>query len=522
MPNGQNMTSGLAPGPAPRMGWPWPALIILLAVILPRLAALGDFPHMDDGYHAFMAQYIHHSYAQGNGFPAEMSGFKLFNVLFAWVWSLPGNALVWLRLADLLFAAIAGWLFCALLVGVSKRKTLGLLLALAFLIGLNLPGAIDSGYKNSFSPAFACFFAALLLVRDARPGSQRWLWAGVLAATATLFRETFFFFPLLGCAALLYARQFRSLWLFVIGGAAGGLFIFAISALARGQFLEIFDYYLFYGKIYVPEAGRRLHKFMSNGVKAILVYWPLIALFLLALLASARLAAKRWFDGRSLFWIMAALLPLLEPFMKIGFLYHFSVCLPGLAGYCAWTANRASENKTEIKAGAWASAIAACCLAPLLALQFAKAPTTLAVFRAFPAQGWPAEIASQSTTLEAATKIKKLLPPGGTTASTGFAYFIFPASQTLPPTLALGDLSRTYIFSDYDPEKFRQRLAQAPPDLILLAKAIGDHSAIFRPELAAILEADPNYRLVDEVRQDLAKDYGWLGYDIYRREPETR
>lgn len=496
--------------------WILPALVVTITVVVPRMAALGDYPHMDDGYHAFMAQYIHHSISAGQGFPAEMSGFKLFNLLFYWVWSLPGNALVWLRMADLLFSVIAAWLFCILMGRESGNKIFGLVLALPFLAGLNLPGAIDSGYKNSFSPAFACLFAACIIVEAAGPKSGRWIWSGILCACGVLFRETFFFFPLLACISLIWIRNFDALWRFALGGIIGALAIFLLSALVRGQFLEIFNFYLAYGKIYGPEEIRRMHKFFSNGTKAVTVYWPLLTLLALAVWAAIS-NRTRWRSGRALFWIAATVLPLLEPLSKIGFLYHFSVCLPGMAGYCAWAYSRIAQNRREARAAVFLAAIAFCCMAPLLAGHLEKAPVTMATIGAYPAPGWPDELAHSSTTLEAAKKIRALLPENGRASSSGFAYFVFPASQTLPPALGLGDLSRTFIYSGYNPEKFKKQFDQNPPDLVLVGRAIGDHSAIFGPELREILDSDPNYELVDTVEQNLRKNYGWLGYDIYKR-----
>lgn len=490
------------------------AAAVFFAVVLPRLAALGDFPWLDDGYHAFIAQYIQHGYALGRGFPADITGFKLFESLFFWVWQLPGNALAWLRLADLCAAAIAGWLFCRLMLAESGNRLFGLLLAFAGLCGLNLPGAVQSGFKHSFFPAFACLFGALALAR--RDTNGAWLAAGGLTALGVLFRETFFPFALLGLASLLVQRKFKAFWRYALGGALGGLAVTALVALMRGQIASIFEFYFKYGRIYGPEEGRRWQKFVENGGRALALFSPLLAVFGVAL-AGGRMVAAR---GRLCFWLACAILPLAEPLLKIGFLYHFTVSLPGICGFCACVFHNLRPGKLR-RSELGLTACAALCMFCLLAPQFAKTQVTLQTLANWPAQGWPAALADQSTTL-AAVRAAAGLAPHGSASSTGFAYFIFPASQMLPPEAGLGDLSRAWIYCGYDAAKFRAMLDRNPPDVVLIAHTDADHSAIFARELTAIFASHPDYRLEKVIPVESAKNYGWLGYSIYRREPQAR
>lgn len=507
---------------------PWAIfLVVFLAVILPRLCSLGAFVHLDEGYHAFMAQYAWHSIASGAGFPADMSGFKLFPLLFNWVWALPGNAVMWLRFVDMLFAAAAGWLFCILLARESKNAALALLLAFAFLLGINAAGAIESGFKNSFSPAFLCLFAALLITRNAQTERRNWFWAGVFTAIAVLFRETFFPFSILGCAALLLTRNFSGLWRYIAGGIAGALAITVISALARGQLLDMFTWYFTYGKIYGPEADRTIPKFIANSQIALRSYWPLLTVTVFAAVAICRLPGRQ-FTGRAWFWLCAAALPLIEPLMKIGFMYHFSVCLPGMAGFCAYAASRyqvrgaaSGLHPKGLRGALVGTAIAACLMLPEYLPHMRRLPVTFATLNNFPAQGWPESLAPQSLPLEVVAKIKKMLKPGDRVSSSGFAYFIYPLSGTLPPSQALGDLSRTYIYAGENEKKFRSVLDNDEPEVVLLARAITEHSATFWRQLKYIFERHPDYEYVGEILPDEHKNYGWLGYMIYRKKDKS-
>lgn len=493
----------------------WLTIALLLAVILPRLAAIGDFISMDEGYHAFMASYIHASYAQGQGFPAEMSGYKLYPYLLHWVWVLPGNPVIWLRLADLLVATAMGYVFIKMLAEESGNRWIGLLLGFSFLIGLNYAGAIHNGFKNSFFPAFLCLCCAVNLARRAPPSSGRWIWAGALTGLAVLFRETFVLFPVIGAFALLFSKNYKALWRYIAGGLCAALAITLISMLMRSQMWNLFDFYFSYGKIYGPEAGKRMLKFLQNGGRALVIYSPL--LIMAGIGAAGLVGSHRSFSiGRLGFWLACSCAPLVEPYLKIGFLYHFSACLPPLGGLCAFCYACLPQNRgRRPRIYQWAACLCALAMFPYTLPQYAKMPTTLLTLRAFPEKHWPASLADKSTTLEAAKSIQELLKPGATVSSSGFAYFIFPASGTLPPALSLGDLSRTFIYANENGDKFVQALNANEPDMALLAKTREDHSATFYPELKDIFEKHPDYIFYKSIEPNQDKNYGWLGYDIY-------
>lgn len=65
-----------------------------------------------------------------------------------------------------------------------------------------------------------------------------------------------------------------------------------------------------------------------------------LALFSETCASAGRFAApardsQRTYLYENIFWLAAFLLPLLKPWLKIGFLYHFAVALPGLGIFCA-------------------------------------------------------------------------------------------------------------------------------------------------------------------------------------------
>ena len=51
--------------------------------------------------------------------------------------------------------------------------------------------------------------------------------------------------------------------------------------------------------------------------------------------------------NRFYFWILVASLPLIEPIFKLGFHYHYSNCLIGLAGFIAMSWRYLSHQESE-------------------------------------------------------------------------------------------------------------------------------------------------------------------------------
>lgn len=501
----------------------WTALVICLTVVLPRFAALGGFPNMDEGFYAFIARYIYNGYATTGMFPADLGGYQLYPFLLAWIPALPGNELFWFRLADLFFATLAGWFFCRMLVEESGSLKFGLLLASAFLLGMNVPDAIESGFKHSFFPAFTCLFLAVNLARKAGGSSNGWFWVGGLVALGVLLRETFAPFAILGCVALLWTRAFGALWRYVLGGIGAALAITAVCALCRGQFAEIFAAYVQAASVYEPEAARVWPNFMEYGFLALKTFLPLLVLMAGAAWLLARQKAKcSW--GRPLFWLSAVCMPLFEPFFKLGFLYHFTVCLPGIAGFCACAYGRIAPDAMKTRRNACiVVVICLCMLAPCIKGHFKNVRLTLAVLETFPRLDWPENADQFCQTLAVARSIKEHMPENGSLAANGFTFFLFPASGESANALWQADLARAYLAYGRDNVLMSDAFVRQPPDLVVLAEAVKPHAATFARELRAIISNNPSYEFVERIEPSLNKNYGWLGYSLYRKtRPEKR
>lgn len=498
----------------------WPLLVVLISTVTPRLLSLGGFPNMDAGFYAYWAQCIQQSLAQGQGLP-DAGGLMLYPALLSWLCAMPGNTLVWLRLADMLAAAWAGWLLCRLLQCESRSAVAGVLLALAFLAAMNAPEVIDAGFKNSIFAAYIPLFLALRLAetRDAR--SPRWFAVGALTALGVLLREPFVPFALAGAAAVWIGRGPRAFWRYAAGGLFCGLLFLALAGFLRGDVTQLFRSYLDAGSLYAQEAGRVGHNFYAYGKNFLYLAGPVLVLSAVSMGLLCR-GGSRPTCGRALFWLALALLPLLEPMTKIGFAYHFAVTLPACAGLCALAWSRRGDFPLPLRRASAGLAALACLLQLYMALPgVGQARISLETLRAWPAPGWPAALAPLSNTLLAGEAVRAVLPPGGSLSSSAFAYFLYPVTGALPSGPAMSDLSRTYIAVGNDVSRLAAVLRVDPPDVLAVGFAVDEHAASFTREIIEAVRQSGLYAFVATIPVDKSKNYGWMGYHIYNRKPEN-
>lgn len=517
-----------------------PFAVVLISTVYPRLLMLGFFPSMDDGVHGYRSQLIHQGIAAGQGL-IDALGFSFYPLLLYWAFDLPGNPVLWLRLADMLPAAWAGWLLCRILERESGSITAGCLLALAFLCCMNAEQVLVAGYNGIFAAYVPLFLALSLSLSGLRAESPRWFAVGALVALAVLLREPFSGFAAFGLAAVWWSGGFKAAWRYALGGALTGLAVLAVLGFLRGGIAVLVDYYIELGDIYAAEAWRVSKKFVGNGLRSLGYFaGPLSLTALAAVLLGREFGACRragrgaGFGGRALFWLGAALLPLLEPLSKIGSVYHFAVCLPGCAGLCALAWRQAAHGPLR-PGGRGRRAALACmilaCLGSLLVLPDpGKARMTLDVLRAFPERSWPEAYIPQSNTLLAAKALEEIVPPGGTLSSSGHTFFLNVATGILPPPkgpfaprdgFRLSDLSRTFIAVDHDVKRLADVLRANPPDAAAVGFTYDDHSATFTKDIVAAVERSGLYELVTIIPIDRSKDYGWMGYIIYRKKAES-
>lgn len=527
---------------------------LLVAVALPYLSRLTGYPNIDEGTYAFYAMVYNYNLAHGESL-LSMQGLNLWPLLLSWLPDLPGMPILWFRLADLFAALLATWLMCAIM-----RRECGIfssLIALVFLGCMMNFKIVESGFKNAFFPAWACFFGAILIIgmKPANAGSGRCFLAGFLTAFGILLRETFFPFALLGFVSIWIGGNFKKAFFYALGGIFCASFILAgIELLAPGSLASLYQGYVDRTLIYKIQNDRIWHNFSYHLYQSLKIFLPCL-LFSVAVIGWNILsaAARRHMPAKAggmdkgsgvsglklCFWLAVSILPLYETVVKISFPYHFAQALPGLAcltaAYAGAAIKKGCFEKTLdfykkpaycLLAAACFGVIASCAWLPDI-FRLGKTVNDVAQVAAYK---WPREMIEHSTTLRVVDEIHKNLPNGGTVSTNGLAQFIYPASGTLPPLSGafdaadhyrLADLSRFFVQTGMDRERVKAALLANPPELIALLVPLGEHEPSFPEELAAIIDSTEIYEkcaVIDpEAPNSGIKHFTWGAFDIYRR-----
>lgn len=514
------------------------ALTLLLAIAYPYLCRIGGFPHIDEGSYAFFSLVYNHNLANGQPL-APLQGLSLWPLLLCWIPELPGMPLLWFRLADMLAALLAGWLLCAIV----QREcgAFSCLIAFAFLICMTDYKMVESGFKHSFFPAWACFFGAILLLRK---DGGHWFLAGALTALGVLLRETFFPFALLGLAASWKIGGHAKALTYAIGGIACSLLILGcIEWLAPGSLKAIYTGYVDRSLIYKIQSGSIWINIHSYLFRSIVMFSPALLLSMAIIAWNLSFSRKNASQSAAIskaaifFWLCACLIPLYETVIKIGFPYHYAQALPGLACLTGLYAGQIQWKLPDFKSG-WQKAKAFSLLfmggaAILLAFAHLPAPAGLVqTARAaveFQRYEWPKEMISHSIPLELVGALREKLPHGGTVSTNALSMFIYPAGGFMPPLAGkidprdnymMGDLSRFYIQAGMNKAILKNAILRNPPDMIALLRPLSSHEPAFPDDIAEVIDSCGIYEKVGEIRPieiDTGRQQAdWAAYDLYR------
>lgn len=504
------------------------ALALLASCLWPRLALLGAGAEMDEGSYAFISTLWRNAFILGDEPPA-LYGFSLYPLMLSPLAALPGMPIPWFRLADLGAALASGWMFWLVLRRESGSNWAASLLAFIFLAGLNCPEVIDSGFKNSFAPAFFLLFLAVFLsYRD-----FSWPGIGAVTALAVCLREPFAIFALAGFCAVMTGWGWKAALRFAAGGIICGGIIAVFLGLLHPDGLQPYLHgYAQRGLLYADEHTRGMPHFLKYGCRSLLFFGNCLLLTALAATVLRRLRGlEPHVKKRAAFWGLCAALPLLEPAAKVGFLYHFSACLPGCAMLCAlsWRKLRAArpgffQSGNPRKIGL--ICITGACIWSLALLPgWKQTGMTLEVLRAWTSGNWPENHVASSMTLRAAKEIRRDSRPGATLAASGFSFFLYYLSGLMPPRTGffdpadaykLSDLSRSFVMLGKDVDRLSRAIRANPPDIVAVGAAAGEHEPDYHVEIGKALEKTGLYHLTASLRPDPSLDYGWMGYDIYK------
>lgn len=496
-------------------------LMLVFAVAILRLMLIGGLPTTDEGVFAYFAQIVHASLAAGKGLP-DTGPLVLYPLLLNWVFAFDVNALVALRLIDMLVAMVAGYALYRVIEVESNSRLGAILISLLFLFTMNQPVFIQYGFKNSMFAAYVPLFTALWLGLAAPVGvsARRWITIGALLSVAVLLRETFLPLIAIGALAVLIQRGFRSFFQLIVGGVGAGLLVAGLIIAARGGITSLLESYQGVAKIYAAMADKRAEFFFSSGAQ--FMQEANIALVMAGLGFSVALVRSLG-KGRvtSLpklgFWLAATLVPLIEPASKIGFPYHFSVCLPGLAGLAALGWRNVCDGRPQALRLRFAcSAVSIAMLSMLIPRAvglWGNWPQSREVLTSFQTGHWPEIFTDKSNYLMAAEVIRQVAPSGGTVAVSGYMYALYPLSGLMPPKPELANLTNVIIDLDLSEPRLRETLLRCPPDVVMTTSRTDWPGS---PEILAAVRETGIYEEVAEIPTTNDRAYGNFGGFIYR------
>jgi hypothetical protein len=510
--------------------------VLLAGTVFPRLIMLGAFPRSDDGYYAFVAQWIHHGLVNGQGIP-DSGMLSLYPLLFPWVFSFDYNPLILLRFVDLCVATLAAFMLYKVLKNESGNRVGAALITLVFTFTLNQELFIDHGFKNSIMPGFVFLFSAMYIAQNimrhehaATHGS--WWMVGALTALSVIVRETFIPFAVLGLVAVFIAQGRKAALRFFLGGIVTGMVVIGGILLARGGMAGILSAYRDAGIVFgFMNRDSLWDHFMPASIWMVAnslfaVFLSILAILALALIVVLR--RNRRLALRLLFWLSFVGLALIEPATKISFPYHFALMLPGLAGLCALALREVTrEGSNQGWANRERKDAVALLGVMLSAIWFSFGstdarihwvPITLETIMASGGE-WSEEFVGMSNYLVILEEVKKAMPEDGTLSVSGNMNALHPLTGHLPPSFRLVNLSAVSVLQDFSVVRIREVLMNCAPDVIMLDTHNNFESD--NPNLLAAIVDTGLYETVARIPVSSVRHYGKYGGIVFRKTRPT-
>ena len=478
-----------------------------------RLQLFSGVPAPDDGFYIFHSQYIY--YALTHGQDLKTMTLSLYQFMTAWVYGLEVNQYILLRLIDGLVAVAASIILFKVILKESGNTLFTAILATALFIIMNDIENIAYGFRNSIWAAYLPLFTALLVWQNAsKEDKYSFYLIGGLVSLGVLLREPFLPFFLLAGISILIGYGWRVLIKYLIGSAVVGFSVLAVMLMFRGW--DLFDlinsYHLRLGAI-----GTLVIKFPMAIIKAnwfILTTASISFIYLIKLYCADKKSVNM---SRVYFWLVIALLPLVEYYTKLGLPYHMANTLIGFSGLTAigWQYLEKQEsrkiNKSSIIIIGLLSLIvilptinrtlikSSYIYGPIDAIKWVKASDS---FRG-------GQMIERSQYLKVAAKVYGLTRSDSTLAVSGFWQPLFPLTGLLPPTFALSHLRSLYLEHNYDQNKVIEVIKKYQPTVIVSSK----NAWRGEDDIPGIIEKTNLYEKVDSV-DSVPRKIGDTGLDI--------
>ena len=492
-----------------------------------RLQVFSSLPNSDDGFYTFMAQlyYITRSNNAGMDGNSLLSMLQLYPFLTSWVFNFEGNQFIMLRLIDGFFAVITSVILFKVILKESGSTPFTLILMTTLLILMNYYGVIAYGFNNSIWIAYLPLFTALVVWQNStKKDNFSFYLIGGLISFGVLLREPFLIFFILSAISVLIGYGWRALTKYLIGSALIGFSLLVIVLMFRGwdlsnfinSYTERFDWVGVWNHI-------QTNNFNYFGLLSIKNNWFILVTATLSLIYLIKLYCidrKVINLKRFSFWLAVGILPLLEPMSKLPFLYHFAVCLPGLAGLTAMGWKILSERESKkIKELVLVviSLMSMIVILPTINKSIIKSPKIWSLSDAiiWVKSGNTFRIKQTiegSQYLITAAKIYELSRKDSTLSISGSMSGLYPLTGLRPPTK---DMTHLDLLA-YDEDKLIRLIKKYRPTIIVTSHLSSYYSSPGDKALPGIVEKTNLYNEVGIIPLNLEINYGWKAGSIYR------
>ena len=510
-----------------------------------RLAFFTAGPSADSGFYSFVSQYIY--YALNNGENLKSMMLHLYQMMTFWVYAFDVNQYIVLRLIDGLVAVIASIIFFKVILKESDSILFTIILMIPLLVTLNsVEVSLVFGYENSIWAAYLPLFTALLIwQKSSKEDTFSFYIIGALVSFGVLLREPFLPFFLLAAVAIFTSYGWRVLLKYLIGSAILGFSVLAVLLSFRGwDLLDLIDSYM-QSMNYFDETWDTAiwTTFKLRSLLAIKTSWFLCITALVSITYIIKLHATDKDSvsmTRFFFWLLVALIPILESMLKFSLAYHFFNCLPGLAGLSAMGWKYINNNVTKQLAKSSMMVISIMSLiviVPSVNRYFIKSDYIYSLSDAVdwstvtdPQIPWRG-ISEINQYLILSAKIYELSRDGSddyskrsTLAIAGGAYPLFPITKLLPPTFRLAHLENEYSRFNYNENKFIKVLEKYRPTFIvvidnsIIKKTLSSNftSKSKDSDIPNIIKKSNLYDKVSIIPANPIINHGWKSGIIYR------
>lgn len=486
-----------------------------------RLQLIGYPPASDGGYHSFASQWIFNALSQGE--VIKDSKLFLYTFMTSWVYGLEVNQIIMLRIIDGFVAIAASIVLFKVILRESGSKLFTVILMVPLLIILHNFIYVLYGFRNPIWASYLALFSALLISQKSSKDSNfSFYLIGALVSLGVLLREAFLPFSILAGIAIYIAYSWHALTKYLIGSAVLGISVISFMLIFRGWDLQnLIDTYFLHVDAYrdYPQMGL---SFSSGILHLIQTGWFVCALSIASILYFIKLNFndKEPKDtNRFYFWILVALLPLIEPIFKLGFHYHYSNCLIGLAGLSALCWNYLSlQESGKIKKSS-IILIGLVCLfvaLPTFNSKFIKIeriimPSDAISLASNPESFRNTRVIESSQYLTLAAKIYSLSREDSTLATSGLMQVLHPLTNLLPPTYELSWLRYLYVKVNFDKDRLIKIIKKNRPTLIVTTNWSAGEAA-----MSEIIDKIDLYEKIAIVPTNSKKIYGYKSGTIYR------